>query len=331
MKNTLLFSSLLVVIGFFASSCDTGKRTTSQTIEKPTISLMVWDEKAREGSDGAELQLFQLGPPSPDLTVKFTISGTAKNGYDFRIRENIQMRNPQTSLIIKPVDDFLLEGDETVIITLIPDPAYTIDPENASKTVLIQDDELPDVQFLLPCSNGPESSQGNVELTLSKAAPVDVRIDYTVSGVLAQTGADFNLTSGVLVIPAGDTKKTIPLKIINDNIAEDDETIIIKIANVTGANIGINEKHYYTITNDDGDVPRSSVYDRIYGIILGSRGGSSLGAVVEGVGRMEDIEKLYGVFNEFLPCNHYDVYWSHPAGGDGRWHRTSEMYKYRNN
>jgi ADP-ribosylglycohydrolase len=30
---------------------------------------------------------------------------------------------------------------------------------------------------------------------------------------------------------------------------------------------------------------------------------------------MEDIEKLYGVFNEFLPCNHYDVFWSHPAGG----------------
>ena len=71
----------------------------------------------------------------------------------------------------------------------------------------------------------------------------------------------------------------------------------------------------YTVTNDDGKVLRSPIYDKIYGILLGSRGGSSLGAVVEGVGRMEDIEKLYGVFNEFLPCNHYDVSWSHPAGG----------------
>lgn len=316
MKNTLLFSSLLVVIGFFTSSCDTGKRTTSQTIEKPTISLMVWDEKAKEGSDEAELQLFQIGTPSPDLTVNYTISGTAKNGYDFRIRENIQMRNPQTSLIIKPIDDFLLEGDETVIITLIPDSAYTIDPGNASKTVFIQDDELPDVQFLLPCSSGPEYSQGNVEVTLSKAASNDVRIDYTVSGILAQnSSADYKLSSGTLTIPAGSTKKTLPLTIINDNIAEDDESVIIEIVNTTNANIGLNEKHYYTITNDDGDVARSSVYDKIYGIILGSRGGSSLGAVVEGVGRMEDMEKLYGVFNEFLPCNHYDVFWSHPAGG----------------
>jgi hypothetical protein len=54
--------------------------------------------------------------PLSNLTVKFSISGTAKNGYDSRIRENIRMRNPQASLIIKPVDDFLLEGDETVTI-----------------------------------------------------------------------------------------------------------------------------------------------------------------------------------------------------------------------
>ena len=335
MKNNLLFSSLLVVIGFFISSCDNGKRTTTQIIEKPTISLVVWDETAREGSDGAELQLFQVGTPLSDLTVKFTISGTAKNGYDFNIPEKIQMKNPQisllvkptddflniqmrntaTSLIIKPIDDILLEGDETVTITLTPNPAYKIDPDNASKTIVIQDNELPDVQFLLPGSIGPESSQGNVEVTLSKAASNDVKIDYTVSGILAQNSAeDYKVSSGTLTIPAGSTKKTLPLTIINDNIPEDDETIIIEIVKAANANIGLNEKHYYTITNDDGEVPRSSIYDKIYGMILGSRGGSAMGAVVENIGRMEAIEKLYGIFNEFLPYNGNEVFWSHPAG-----------------
>ena len=315
MKNTLLFSSLLVVIGFFTFSCDAGKRTTSQTIEKPTISLMIWDEKAKEGSNSAEFIFYQVGTLKPDLTVRFTTSGTARNGYDYRIRENILMRNRQTSLIIKPINEILLKGNKTVTITLIPDSAYTIDPKNASGTIVIQDGEMPEVQFLLPCSGGPESFRGSVEVTLSKAASSDVRIDYTVSGILAQYGADFNLTSGTMVIPAGSTGNTLPLGIINDNIAEDDETIIIEIVIATNANIGLNEKHYYAITNDDGDVARSSIYDKIYGIILGSRGGSSLGAVVEGVGQMEEIERLYGVFNEFLPCNHYDVFWSHPAGG----------------
>jgi ADP-ribosylglycohydrolase len=316
MKKTLFFCLIPVLAGIFASSCDTGKQTTQQTVEKPTISLLVWDGKAKEGSDGAELQLFQVGTPVSDLIVKFTISGTAKNGYDFRIRDNLKMRNPQASIIIKPIDDLLPEGDETVIITLIPDSAYIVDPENVRATVLIQDNELPDVQFLYPCSSGSESSPGSIDVSLSRAVSENVKINYTVSGTLAQNCMeDFKLTSGSLIIPAGSTGKTLPINIINDNITEDDETIIIEIINASNANIGLNEKHYYTIINDDGDVARSSIYDKIYGIILGSRGGSSLGAVVEGVDRMEDIEKLYGVFNEFLPCNHYDVFWSHPAGG----------------
>jgi ADP-ribosylglycohydrolase len=316
MKRILFFGLVSMLIIIFASSCDRRKKITQQTIEKPTISLMVWDEKSKEGSDGAELQLFQVGTPVPDLTVKFFISGTAKNGYDFRIRENFIMRNSQASLIIKPIDDLLLEGDETVTITLKPDSAYAVDPENYCATVIIKDNELPDVQFLYPCSSSPESLPGRIEVTLSRAVSKNVKINYTVSGILAQNSTeDYKLPSGSLIIPAGSTTRTLPINIIDDNLAEDDETIIIEIVSTSNANIGLNEKHYYTITNDDGDVPRSSIYDKIYGIILGSRGGSSLGAVVEGVGRMEDIEELYGVFNEFLPCNHYDVFWSHPAGG----------------
>ena len=302
-------------MGLFLFSCHTGKTPARQSIEKPTIALLVWDERAMEGSDAAELQLFQLGQSRTGLRVNYSIGGTAKNGYDFRISESIRMRNSKATLTIKPVDDFLYEGDETVTITLLPDSAYTIDPKNATRTVVIRDNELPDVQFLLPCSAGTESSRPDIEVVLTDTATRNVKIDYVVSGVQAQYGSDYNTDSGSLVIPAGTLKKTLSFNIVNDNIPEDDETVIIKIKRASGANIGLNEKHFLTIINDDGEVPRSPVYDKIYGIILGSRGGSSLGAVVEGVGRMEDIEKQYGVFNEFIACNHYDVFWSHPAGG----------------
>jgi ADP-ribosylglycohydrolase len=315
MKNALLFSSLLMVAGFIPSSCDTGKPTAPKIVEKPIIALMVWDERAKEGSDAAELQIFQLSRPQQDLRVKYSIGGTAKNGYDFRLPESIRLRNSKASLIIKPVDDFLYEGDESVTITLLPDPAYIIDPKNASKTVIILDNELPDVQFLLPCSSGPESSRPNIVMVLSDTASRDVKIDYTISGIQAQYGTDYQTDSGSLVIPAGALKKTLSFNVVNDNIPEDDETIIIKIVKASGANIGLNEKHFLTVINDDGEIPRSPVYDKIYGIILGSRGGSSLGAVVESYGRMEDIEKHFGIFNEFIACNHYDVFWSHPAGG----------------
>ena len=118
MKNTLLLSSLLMVIGFIVYSCNTGKQTPDQNIERPTIALMVWDERAMEGSDAAELQFFQLGKPQPDLRVKYSISGTARNGYDFRNSESIRIRNSKASLIIKPVDDFLYEGNSLLHIAM---------------------------------------------------------------------------------------------------------------------------------------------------------------------------------------------------------------------
>jgi len=308
MKTGISFAMLLLTIVASGYS-------SAQKLEKPTISLMVWDNRAIEGSDRAELQFFQTDVYKTGLVVHYDISGTARNGYDFRIGNSLRMRNSKASLIIKPVDDFDLEGDETVTITLREDTAYTIDPRNRSKTIIIQDNELPDIQFLLPSSCSKESDPGFVEIALSKASLADVRIDYKISGNLVQNPeSDFRSSSGNILIPAGTTTGTIPLEIINDDIPEDDETIIIEIVNASNANIGINEKHYYTIENEDGDVPRSSVYDRIYGIILGSRGGSSLGAIVEGMDRTSEIESIYGIFNEFIPYNHYDVYWSHPAG-----------------
>jgi ADP-ribosylglycohydrolase len=308
MKTGISFVMLLLTIV-------TSEYSIAQNLKKPMISLMVWDNRAIEGSDRAELQLFQTDAYKPDLVVHYDISGTARNGFDFRIGDSIRMINTKASLIIKPVDDLVLEGDETVTITLRKDTAYTIDPRNSTKTIIIQDNELPDVQFLLPCSGGKESDPGIVEVALSQASLADVRIDYKISGNLVQNPeADFRSSSGQIVIPAGSIKATIPLEIINDDLPEDDETIIIEIVNAVNANIGINEKHYYNIENDDGDVPRSSIFDRIYGILLGSRGGSSLGAVVEGMDRISEIEKIYGTFDEFIPYNHYDVYWSHPAG-----------------
>ena len=288
----------------------------AQIQDKPTIALMVWDDRAIEGSDRAELQLFQLGNIRTDLVVNYSLTGTAKNGYDYRIGTSISMRNQKAILTIKPVDDLISEGDETVTLTLLPGDNYNIDKENSVKTIIIQDNEIPDIQFLLPCSSQPESSDGRAVVTLSRKSDSDVKIEYRISGSLIQhAGSDFKNNEGSLILPAGNISGSIPLDIINDNIPEDDETVIIEIVNASNANIGLTERHFYTILNDDGELPRSPIYDRIYGIILGSRGGSSLGAVVEGVGNMDEIERLYGVFNEFLACNHYDVYWSHPAGG----------------
>ena len=75
------------------------------------------------------------------LTVYYTISGTAGNGGDYTTIPSsvtIPAGSTNISLTITPRYDTLVEGDETVTLSLLPDALYTFDSP-ASATVTITD------------------------------------------------------------------------------------------------------------------------------------------------------------------------------------------------
>lgn len=326
-KKFALMFVILNALTFLMVSCVS---TTAQTNEKPTISLLVWDDIARESDcEPGVIYLYRDGgDPAEEIVVYYEISGTAKNGYDFSIRDNIRLRaigqntnrggwgiQPQTELRIKPIDDDLLEGDETVTIKLKPNENYILDQRNVQGTIVFKDNEIPDVQFQSTSSEGLEANKGLVEILLSNPSNDDVKIKYEISTKLAPNAKDIvKSTKGEIKIPSGKVNGSVELGIIDNNTPEDDKTIIVEIIEVENGNIGLTKKHFYNIKNDDGIVSRSALYDKMHGVLLGSRGGSSLGAVVEWCGQIEQIEKLYGTFHEFLPFNHYDISWTHPMG-----------------
>lgn len=283
--------------------------------QKPVVAILAWDDKAKEASDPGEIQIIQLGDPVPDLTVRIKTEGTASDGLDYRCFNDTWKVNKIKSFKVLPVDDGILEGDETVKVSLVESPDYTIEKTHKSATVTIQDASLPDVDFETPSSTGLEASE-NVELNviLSKPFNKDVDLDYTVQGVIAENGTDFQLKPGTLVIPAGNTKAAIHLKVLNDDKAEGDETVVIRLSKAKNANIGRNHSHYYTIINDDGAFTKSEVYDRILGALLGFRAGCSMGAVTEYNWPQQRIKSTFGLLDEFKPYVHYNDSWAHPAG-----------------
>ena len=38
--------------------------------QKPTVSIVVWDGKSKEGHELGEIRIYQLGEPTPGLNVK---------------------------------------------------------------------------------------------------------------------------------------------------------------------------------------------------------------------------------------------------------------------
>ena len=249
--------------------------------------------------------------------MKIKCEGTAGEGLDYRSLGLgiVQKIDRFKDIEIKPIDDGLTEGTEQVTIRIIESDEYEIDPQYVQATFDILDGAFPDVEFVMPASVDEEATaSGEVKIKLSRPFEEAVELEYDVQGVLAEVGIDFKFDSNKLVIPAGEEKAVLKFQVVDDAVAEDDETVVIRLVSARNANIATTESHYYTIKNDDGELERSEVYDRIYGTLLAFRAGCAMGAITEYNTTQDRIQEMFGFQDKFIPYKHYSGTWTHPAG-----------------
>ena len=283
--------------------------------QKPTVAVVVWDDRAKEGEDLGEIRIYQLGEPVPGLKVKVKYEGAARDGFDYRSYSNVLEVDKYRKFVVRPIHDGIAEGPEDVTVRILESDAYEIDPEYSKASVIIQDGDIPDVEFEVPSSIHEEAHEEvEVGIRLSRTFDKDVEIEYSVQGVLAVDGEDFQVDANRLIIPAGEVRASIKFRVKDDDVPEDEETVVIRIVSVNNANIATSESHYYTIKNDDGEPDRSIVYDRIYGALIGFRAGCSMGASTEYNWPQDRIQEIFGFQDKFLPFKHYGDTWTHPAG-----------------
>lgn len=111
----------------------------------PTVTLKVTDGSASEvpSTDTGKVQITRTGATTSALTVFYTISGTAKNGRDYKKLHGqaiIKGGAGSANVTIQPIDDTIPEPDETVILTLLPNVSYAIGSPNTG-TVTIHSNE----------------------------------------------------------------------------------------------------------------------------------------------------------------------------------------------
>ena len=111
----------------------------------PTVSIAVNDGSASEvpSTDAGRMTITRTGATTADLTVFYAVSGTATNGVDYqrlRGRAVIRAGSSTAKIQVRPIDDTTVEPDETVILTLSPNAAYTIGSPNTG-TVTIHSNE----------------------------------------------------------------------------------------------------------------------------------------------------------------------------------------------
>lgn len=198
--------------------------------EHPTAVTTAQFRVALLDDDGDEISA------TDDLTVAYTISGSATAGGDYQtLTGSVVIPDGQTFALITvtPIDDTIPEANDTVILTLAPAQGYLIGDANGA-TVTIVDDEP--IVSVTKTTDATENGTVGV-FTVSYLAPSlnrDIVVDLTYSGVA--TAGDYTLatahgTPAQVVIPANSTSTTVTVTPIQDTAPETGETVIATITN----------------------------------------------------------------------------------------------------
>jgi Tol biopolymer transport system component len=151
------------------------------------------------------------------------------------------------------IDDGVIESDETVNLTLRPVRRGA--PLGAVSTaVLTIHDNDPNISFRTSSSRQPEDSDAAPPAVVLSAPVPNATVNYAVVGGTATPGQDYTLPAGTVAFRG--RNGAIPLRVLDDNLKEEAETIIVELSAPSKAALGRNPVHTFTIERNDpnGDV-----------------------------------------------------------------------------
>jgi hypothetical protein len=157
-------------------------QTASNTI--PVVTIVATDPLASESGDTGTFTVHRAGSTNSALNVFYLIGGTASNGIDYTALPNtVLIPAGATSATIKvvPIDDNLVEGDETVILHLgqppyLPPVNYIIGTPDTA-TVIIKDNDTngtnlpPVVSIVSPLNGAIFAAPADISIFASAADP----------------------------------------------------------------------------------------------------------------------------------------------------------------
>ena len=191
-----------------------------------------------------------------DLTVALEASGTATEGDDYdRLPTliTIPAGKRTTTVELRTIDDLIDEDTETVVLDLRQVANGPRIGSPSQITIMIADNDLPTPEATLSSNtlSLTENETGTLEIVLTAVAAVDVTFTLEYLSGTAD-GADYRLTPDVVLIPAGADSATVSIFVEDDNYAEVEESLRLRLTSVSsGITVGAQRVVTVTITDND--------------------------------------------------------------------------------
>ena len=227
----------------------------------PVVTIAAKAESVSEGGD-AVFTLTADRAPDADLTVTLAVSETGDGDHVAASDEGpatlaIPKGGTEAAFIVATVNDDADEPDGAAVVTVEAGAGYTVgDPASAS--VAVKDDDVPSTVPALSVGDSTAKEGGRLPIMpftvrLAPAAQGPVRVYVSTrpsTPVSAEPGQDYAPGSSDLTFRAGETEKTVWIRIYDDSHDEGSETFEVVLSNARGAAIG-DGVAVGTIVNDD--------------------------------------------------------------------------------
>ena len=126
------------------------------------------------------------------------------------------------------VNDPLIEGAETVRSPSALPPGRRSGTQTATTYTITDNDTPGTVQFGVAAIRRRKRPSGTFNLTVNRTGAnlaSGTVVTYSVTGGTATGGGDYTLADGALTFAAGQTTASIPVQIVDDQLAEGNETV----------------------------------------------------------------------------------------------------------
>lgn len=189
-----------------------------------------------------EVRIFDLLIP-PARTIKYQINQPLTTATDGNVdyttltgELNLDAGDSSGFIVVGGIiDDLLVEGDETVSVTLLSGTGYTLPTvANRTRTLTINDNDFATLNI-----ENTFAVEGNgLVFTISSDKPVQYpfEVNTNYQNISAQGGApaliypeDYNNVSQTIIFPVGSQSQDFSVPTTNDNVVEGDETFTVEL------------------------------------------------------------------------------------------------------
>ena len=228
-------------------------------IPEPLI-LLTSSSSANEGTGIAKISLGVSAKSGKKTSIHAkTYDSTATGtGRDYTTIDKIiyvPIGKSRITFPLKINNDNIDEYDETLIIRIIDSTVANANtgPTRTHVLTILDDDMPPSVEFLSSKTTVSESIGNHyLILTLSNQSGKDISVNYQVqSNSTAILNQDYLIESGTANFPAGKTRDTLDISIINDPIDEPSQNIVLMLSQPVNVSIGQKSMHTVKINDDD--------------------------------------------------------------------------------